>query len=485
MKRIVLTFILMAVIAGCSPHRSEKKVSCKIWFDYPGETLPEDFGTLGEPDESVEKNGFNLDGYAEDSLDHFASLMTSELYVMEASDYVFILTSDDGSRFYVDGELLIDNDGSHSTTSLTGKVALEKGWHDLRVEYFEFTDGQSLNLMYGPEGGPFVEFGGHGPDAKMPAFVMDQAVETYRRFKAWKGDDEVAVFPILTDVHTNQRYTYQHIGYVAATDRMFQYDFMALLGDIGLNIGPGRVSKDYVRYVIDNTVAEMAKFEGVFLYAAGNHDWDAGVGDFHTSQFLSDTFQKPALKYAEDNLHLVPGKVYCWYDLPGKDMRVIMLNSEGTETQDGCYYIFDEGQLAWLRQLLEDTDEHTAVVIMSHYMPHPIGRWHNTPTDYTRESNEALMSLLSEYAAKRNIVGLFCGDSHVNVTVRENGVNYFLTQGYGQVSKEDMMEGTSHAFFDYRQSLCCDVIAVKLSKNEVHTFRIGAGGEEYDFQFTY
>ena len=48
-----------------------------------------------------------------------------------------------------------------------------------------------------------------------------------------------------------------------------------------------------------------------------------------------------------------------------------------------------------------------------------------------------------------------------------------------------MLPGTTHAFFDYKENLCIDVLAVKPSKREVHTFRIGAGGEEFDCVFTY
>ena len=48
-----------------------------------------------------------------------------------------------------------------------------------------------------------------------------------------------------------------------------------------------------------------------------------------------------------------------------------------------------------------------------------------------------------------------------------------------------MMPGTTHAFFDYTTNLCIDVLAVKPSKREVRTFRVGAGGESFDCGFTY
>jgi hypothetical protein len=48
-----------------------------------------------------------------------------------------------------------------------------------------------------------------------------------------------------------------------------------------------------------------------------------------------------------------------------------------------------------------------------------------------------------------------------------------------------MLPGQAHAVFDYRKSLCIDVIAVKPATREVHTFRVGAGGPDFDCTFTY
>jgi hypothetical protein len=53
------------------------------------------------------------------------------------------------------------------------------------------------------------------------------------------------------------------------------------------------------------------------------------------------------------------------------------------------------------------------------------------------------------------------------------------------VSPDVMVPGQMHAFFDYRETLCIDVVAVKPAKREVHTFRIGAGGADFDTCFPY
>ncbi len=66
--------------------------------------------------------------------------------------YIFYLTSDDGSIMYLGEKLLIDNDGTHSATELSGEIALGKGIHAIRISFFENTGGNQLKLAWeGPE----------------------------------------------------------------------------------------------------------------------------------------------------------------------------------------------------------------------------------------------------------------------------------------------------------------------------------------------
>lgn len=60
--------------------------------------------------------------------------------------YTFALSSNDGSMLYVDGAALIDNDGPHGDKVLVAQRALAKGWHKLRVEFFDMNNGGSLYL---------------------------------------------------------------------------------------------------------------------------------------------------------------------------------------------------------------------------------------------------------------------------------------------------------------------------------------------------
>lgn len=70
------------------------------------------------------------------------------LRIDEAAPYRFTLTSDDGSKLYIDDQLIVDNDGSHSVRERSGFVRLAKGFHRMRLEYFEDTMGSTLSLKY-------------------------------------------------------------------------------------------------------------------------------------------------------------------------------------------------------------------------------------------------------------------------------------------------------------------------------------------------
>ncbi|MHC5057519.1 MAG: PA14 domain-containing protein, partial [Planctomycetota bacterium] len=67
-------------------------------------------------------------------------------------DYTFSLSSDDGSRLWLDGELLVDNDGSHAMEEKSASKRLGAGYHALRVEYFEGAGSSGLVLSFSGPG---------------------------------------------------------------------------------------------------------------------------------------------------------------------------------------------------------------------------------------------------------------------------------------------------------------------------------------------
>ncbi|HUM41616.1 MAG TPA: PA14 domain-containing protein [Fervidobacterium sp.] len=70
-------------------------------------------------------------------LEWYGLVCDGTIKVPKASTYTFYLTSDDGSKLYIDGNLLINNDGLHSTRAYQNNSTLSKGNHDVHIEYFQ------------------------------------------------------------------------------------------------------------------------------------------------------------------------------------------------------------------------------------------------------------------------------------------------------------------------------------------------------------
>ena len=485
MKKTVLLALAALMLVACE----KAPVKYKLWYDWPERFLP-DFSTLGEPDLQGTKSNIDLRGF-DDKKNHFCILFEAPFKVRTEEEYLFTLTTDDGSRFYIDGELLIVNDGAHGPIEKKVSKVLSKGKHDLRIEFFDYDKLQTLIFKYST---PTIEEREYDDQVMAKedrltnnkSFVKPQVKEAYKRFLAWKGDDETVVFPIITDVHTGARFSYKHVGYAAEAGRRFKADFMANLGDIGLNTYPATVDSVYAQFILDKTLEGMRKYDGIWLYCPGNHDWDGGQGKWLTEEYLSDFFQKPWEDAAAGNLHRVPGRTYGYLDIPAKNFRVIYLNSESTRTKGDYYYTYGDEQLEWLASLLDATPEDMHVLLLSHWMPHSLGTWNAVSMNPIRkEASSRIMDLLASYEGKINLVGLFTGDTHVNFVANVKGVNYFVSQGYGWNAPDMLLPGQDYAFFDYAKSLCIDVVAVKPATREVHTFRIGAGGADFDYEFDY
>lgn len=69
--------------------------------------------------------------------ENFAIRFRAELKIDTPGIYIFELSSDDGSQLYINGELIIDNDGIHGTVSKQGSIKLDIGIHPVEIHYFQ------------------------------------------------------------------------------------------------------------------------------------------------------------------------------------------------------------------------------------------------------------------------------------------------------------------------------------------------------------
>ena len=80
--------------------------------------------------------------------DHFGVKFNGSISIPTGGNYTFYLLSDDGSKLYIDGKLIIDNDGFHGEIEKSANIELTQGKHSIRIDYFDNVNGEALKLMY-------------------------------------------------------------------------------------------------------------------------------------------------------------------------------------------------------------------------------------------------------------------------------------------------------------------------------------------------
>ncbi|MCH8829459.1 MAG: HEAT repeat domain-containing protein [Planctomycetes bacterium] len=84
--------------------------------------------------------------------DRFALRFTGMIQITRRGRYTFFTASDDGSRLYIDGKQVVNNDGLHGMVEKRGRVRLSAGSHRLVVTYFDNGGGDGLRVMWSGPG---------------------------------------------------------------------------------------------------------------------------------------------------------------------------------------------------------------------------------------------------------------------------------------------------------------------------------------------
>lgn len=74
------------------------------------------------------------------------------IYIPETANYTISTLSDDGSKLFIDNELVVNNDGIHWLNEAYGVVKLEKGFHKINISYFDQIGGTTLSCFIQQEG---------------------------------------------------------------------------------------------------------------------------------------------------------------------------------------------------------------------------------------------------------------------------------------------------------------------------------------------
>jgi hypothetical protein len=88
----------------------------------------------------------------------FAVNLEGTFTVDDPGLYYFRLTSDDGSQFYIDDKLVIDNDGYHPPRMALAAASLAAGQHTIHVPYYQAAGPLALVLEVARPGQAYQVF---------------------------------------------------------------------------------------------------------------------------------------------------------------------------------------------------------------------------------------------------------------------------------------------------------------------------------------
>lgn len=98
------------------------------------------------PEFTIDRDQIN--GLVEKDNFSFAMQFAGFIQIDTAGKYTFSTQSDDGSKLYIDGKEVVDNDGNHGVLEETGSVELTAGRHAIRIDYYNNGGGFWLDAFY-------------------------------------------------------------------------------------------------------------------------------------------------------------------------------------------------------------------------------------------------------------------------------------------------------------------------------------------------
>ncbi len=183
-SRAVANYLLQG-----APYDAPPPNMTYTYFEGDWERLP-DFDGL-RPRRSGQSSGFDLDLARRPQ--HFAMRFEGHLRVDRDGEYHFHLTSDDGSKLWVGGKLVVANDGVHAANTASGTVRLTKGVHKFAAGVFNAGGPFELNVEIEGPGlgrrpvGPLVSLTPEDNPAREPKLPASEDNAPFDRGLAEKG----------------------------------------------------------------------------------------------------------------------------------------------------------------------------------------------------------------------------------------------------------------------------------------------------------
>lgn len=151
--RAIATYLLRDQLkpAGSPAHLPTQPGITAEFYEIPNLSQMPDFNALSPKETSVVES-FSIDVPGRERQDGFAIRFRSSIQISQPGNYRFWVSSDDGSRLFIDGNLIVDNDGIHPDQEKNGRIQLNQGSHELEVQYFESSGQESFNVQWAGPG---------------------------------------------------------------------------------------------------------------------------------------------------------------------------------------------------------------------------------------------------------------------------------------------------------------------------------------------
>lgn len=161
--------------------------------------------------------------------DLFAFRFTGYIQIPSTGTYTFYTRSDDGSKLYIDGTEVVDNDYLQGPTTRSGDIYLNQGVHSIVVTFFEKTGGEYLSIEWQ---GPGVSrqnipdnvlnnYLGNAPQVNAPVAINANTISSSKIQVNWQdnSNDETG-FEIYRSGTSNG--VYVHVGTVGENVELFR-----------------------------------------------------------------------------------------------------------------------------------------------------------------------------------------------------------------------------------------------------------------------
>ena len=229
-------------------------------------TMLPDFSTL-KPVKSGTVSNFTLEPRTQTTT--YGFVYSGYIFIRYSGDYTFYTQSDDGSKLFIDGKLVVNNDGVHALKEVSGgRLYLTSGYHPIEVHYFErYGEGDKLVVSYEGPGNSKQPI----PAEMLSTKIVGQAppVITFTGdigLPNYEAGKEYLINISVTDPNADDEIT------LAMTGTEFGKNEYSFTPELPLT-GRGTISTQ-LRFTPKGDYIQGASFEFVARDAAGNESFE-------------------------------------------------------------------------------------------------------------------------------------------------------------------------------------------------------------------